>query len=313
MNETIMSAGVACPTEYAVLRTLSYFELFSYPLTAEEVWWYLHQSPGARKPEASQSEIRDTLDALVAQERIFSFQGFYQTNRHPDWAKDRMDCNRRADQLMPMARRMARLISAFPFIQAVFVSGSLSKNCMRPDSDIDFFMITTPGRLWLTRTLLVLFKKVFLFNSHKYFCVNYFIDTDHLNIEEQNLYTATEIVTLLPLYGREGYLSFCAANAWAWKYLPNAVGRDTGSIPPYRIGFVKKGLERLLGGRFGTWLDEQFMQITLKYWRRKFSHFDQAIFDTALKSRRYVSKHHPLNFQKKVLDAFEQKIGSLWP
>jgi hypothetical protein len=39
----------------------------------------------------------------------------------------------------------------------------------------------------------------------------------------------------------------------------------------------------------------------VRFWRRKFKHFDAQTFDIALKSRRHVSKHHPFYFQKKVL------------
>jgi hypothetical protein len=309
MKETTLSTGVDCPTESAVLRTLWYFELFKYPLTADEVFWYLQAPPDSTQPCADLPAIRNALDELVSQGRIFGYDGFFQTVDNPAWVTERLDCNRRADALMPVARRMSRLIAAFPFIRAVMVSGSLSKHCMRPDSDIDFFMITAPGRLWLARTFLVLFKKIFLLNSHKFFCVNYFIDTEHLTIEEQNLYTATESVTLLPLYGREWYDAFQSANPWAWRILPHSVQKDRGAIPPYQPGMVKRGLERLLGGRFGDWLDGQAMQVTVRYWRRKFSHFDTDSFDIALKSKRYVSKHHPLYFQKKVLDAFAEKVG----
>jgi hypothetical protein len=35
---------------------------------------------------------------------------------------------------------------------------------------------------------------------------------------------------------------------------------------------------------------------------------DDQTFDLALKSRRGVSKHHPLHFQQKVLEQFEQNL-----
>ena len=85
----------------------------------------------------------------------------------------------------------------FPFVRGVFLSGSISKGFMSESDDIDYFIITAPGRLWLTRTLLILFKKIFLFNSFRNFCLNYFIDSENLYIPEHNRYTATEIVFLI--------------------------------------------------------------------------------------------------------------------
>jgi hypothetical protein len=302
MSDTTLQTQSKCATERAVLRTLLYFEFFSYPLTAEEVWMY------AGEPETLDT-IGQKLAELSAQGRIFQVEQFYQTINDASWVPARLDANRRADLFLPIARRMARLIGGFPFVRSVYVSGSLSKHSMRPDSDIDFFLITAPGRLWLSRTLLVLFKKILLFNSHKYFCVNYFIDTEHLTIEERNLFTATEMVTLLPMYDTGLHAKFVETNQWAWEQFPNFIARKP--VQPSPNGMFKRGLEWLLSGRLGAWLDTRAMALTVGYWRRKFGHFDSDTFEVALKSRRYVSKHHPLYFQKRVLDAYAQRIKIL--
>lgn len=297
MTETI-STAVGCPTERAIVRVLLYFEIFSYPLTAEEVFQF------SNCEGAISEEISDKLQKLVNQGVVFQFGSFFQMQNDPAWIAHRLENNRRADRLLPVARRMARLIGAFPFIRGVFVSGSLSKHCMGPDSDIDFFIVTQPGRLWLARTLLVCFKKIFLFNSHKYFCVNYFVDISHLEIEEKNLFTATEIVTLLPMYGREWCEAFYRTNGWVRDFFPHFPQRTTDGVLPHKNGFLKKTMEWMLGSRVSDWLDLQAMRVTVGYWKRKFRHFDDRTFDGALKSRRYVSKHHPLYFQQKVLEQY---------
>ena len=296
-----ISTITECSVERVILRTLLYFEMFSYPLTEEEIWRFAHCE--ADEPESFMPEdtFREKLRALTGKGLVFRFQHFYQTRPIPEWAERRQEYNRRAEEMLPIARRMARLIAAFPYIRSVCVSGSLSKHSMRPDSDIDFFLITHPNRLWLARTLLVVFKKIFLFNSHKYFCVNYFVDTRHLEIEEKNQFTATEIITLLPMYGQEWYHAFCRKNAWAWRQFPLMPQRPVQEVPRHRRSWFKRSVEWMLNGRFGDWLDRQAMHVTVKFWRRKFSHFDDQTFGVALKSRRYVSKHHPLYFQEKVL------------
>jgi hypothetical protein len=300
MSETFLPTEIASETREAILRTLLYFEFFAHPLSAKEVWLYLDR-------KESELAVAENLKDLVRDQQIFQFGPYFQTLNDARWVPQRMDNQKRAEKYFPIARRMAHLIGAFPFIRAVFVSGSLSKSIVKPDGDIDFFLITTPGRLWLARTLLVLFKKIFLFNSHKYFCVNYFIDTEHLEIEEQNLFTATETVTLLPLYGAHWYQAFCRENKWAWSQFPNVVQRQVDQIRNNHPVFLKTLLERMFSGKFGTWLDRTFMKLTLRYWDRKFKPKDATIFEVALKSRRYVSKHHPLNFQKRVLEQFEKR------
>ncbi|MEZ4967892.1 MAG: hypothetical protein R2791_21815 [Saprospiraceae bacterium] len=294
--------AVECPIEQALIKALLYFEIFSYPLTAEEVFHF------ARYRETSVQEVSEKLQGMVEKGLVYRFGRFYQTRDEPQWEARRLDCNQRADHFLPIARRMARLIGAFPFIRAVFVSGSLSKHCMRPNSDIDFFLITEPGRLWLARTMLVLFKKIFLLNSHKYFCVNYFVDTEHLEIEDKNLFTATETVTLLPLYGRDWYEGFYKANSWAWELYPNVPQRPAPGIAPHKKGLLKNVLEKLLPGKFGNWLDQKAMQSTVAFWKKKFRHFDREKFDLALRSRRHISKHHPLHFQEKVLNTLARRL-----
>ena len=299
---TTTAPPASCPTKRALLGALWYFEIFQYPLSREELFRF------ANCPDLPISEFDAKLDELIEEGAVFAFGPFFQTRNEPAWEARRYDLNRRADAFLPVARHMARLIGAFPFVRAVFVSGSLSKHCMPADGDIDYFLITEPGRLWLARTLLVLFKKLFLLDSHKYFCVNYFIDTEHLEIEDKNLFTATETLTLLPLYGQEWFERFSAANGWAQTYLPNYPWRRDEAALPHRRGFLKRCLEGLLNGRLGAWLDTRVMRLTVAYWRRKFRQFDQRTFDHALRSRRYVSKHHPLNFQRKVMAAYAERV-----
>ncbi len=102
-------------------------------------------------------------------------------------------------------------------------------------SDLDFFIITAPNRLWIARTLLVLYKRVFLANSHKHFCVNYFIDEKHLEIEEKNLFTATELATVIPLYGSKQYENLQGVNSWLARILPQLYTTKHFGCPSFKI------------------------------------------------------------------------------
>jgi hypothetical protein len=54
-----------------------------------------------------------------------------------------------------------------------------------------------------------------------WFCLNYFIDEEKLQIKEQNIFTAVEVATLMPLKGRTVFKDFFQANDWVYQYLPN--------------------------------------------------------------------------------------------
>jgi hypothetical protein len=67
-------------------------------------------------------------------------------------------------------------------------------------------------------------------------------------------------------------------------------------------------IEFFLNGVLGEKLDGFMMKMTMKRWQGKFDHFTPEYFEHALRSRKYVSKHHPQNFQKKVLDSLESSV-----
>ena len=286
-----------------VLLPFFYFDIFSYPLKLDEVYVY------NRFTGFSKGKIKSLLQKLIENGFLYRIKDYYLLHNQPDWVSKREENNQRAQRFLPKAQKMTRLISKFPFVRAVFISGSLSKHTMPKGGDIDYFIVTKPGRLWVARTFLILFKKIFLLNSHKYFCVNYFVDKNHLEIEEKNLFTATEIVTLLPFFGAQYYHQFYTSNNWVKKYYPNFPKRSTSQTPSYKPGLLQSFGEYFLNGRLGSWLDQFFMEKTLAYWHKKFKSFDKNTFAIALKSRQYISKHHPLDFQSKVLKEYQKRIG----
>lgn len=285
----------------ALLCTLLYFDIFDHPLTRGELISYCqHTACDERTAAAS---LRELVADGLAEEK----DGFFFLPGKTHFVEKRRERNARAESFLPKARRYGRFISRFPFVRGVCISGSLSKGTMDKDGDIDYFIITAPRRLWLCRTMLVLYKKIFLLNSRKYFCVNYFIDTDNLGIPDQNLFTATEIAFIQPKYNPEVFGKFLDANQWVRQFYPNAHPKLTlGEIHPEQRGRMKRFTETIFGGRLGEWLDEFFFKITLRRWQRKFRGVDGYRFDVDFRSRKTVSKHHPQGFQWKVKQRIQQ-------
>ncbi len=290
-------------SEKNVLKTLAYFDVFSYPLTSEELKIFFG---GNENPNGN---IDEALESLKEKELVFQNQKFYQLDNSFEQIERRLKGNKLAESYLAKAKKISVFIGNFPFVRGVYISGSLSKGYMGEDADIDYFIVTKPGRLWLARTMLVMFKKLFLLNSRKYFCVNYFVDENHLEIEEKNLFTATELVTLIPTYNSQIFEELKKQNPWVKQYYPNHPWNNQINVPLGKGSLVKKFLEFLLSGKLGEYLDKKSMMKTLTFWKNKFSYFTEKDFNNALKSRSYISKHHPQNFQKKVLNAFEQKVN----
>ena len=288
--------------ESSILRTLLYFDIFHHPLRAEEIRKYL------RDDKVEEEQFTETLRSLQRRRLVTSGHDYYSVRPVEELAKRRKDGETRAAMGMKKARKYAAKMAAFPFVRGVCISGSLSKGTMTPEADIDYFIVTHPGRLWLARTLLVGFKKIFLLNSRKYFCVNYFISSDNLRIPDQNIFTATEAATLIPLYNRDLYETFLGSNEWIRAYYPHYSRNDGSWCIEDKNHKVKNRLESVFGGRLGRKLDSFCLHITLKYWKHKFSDLDSSDFEHRLRSRKNVSKHHPQGFQDKVLQAYEARI-----
>ena len=288
-----------------LLQPIFYYDVFQHPLRLEEI----HQYANYQKNWPLDTTV-ELLRQAVATGYLFEREGFYQLEADQSSIQRRIENNRRAPKYIRRAQFISKFMLIFPFVRAVFVSGSLSKNVMPEDGDIDYFIVTKPGRLWIARTCLILFKKIFLFNSYKYFCVNYFVDEQRLGIEEENRFTATEIATVLPLQGRAIYQQFVDANTWIHRYYPNPKLYNAAVVPLHKRGLVQTVLEFLFNNSLGDKLDDYFMKRTLLHWRHKFPHLDHQDFELALKTHKGVSKHHPQLFQNKVMAAFRQRIDT---
>lgn len=289
----------------AIIKTLLYFDIFNYPLTVDEIHEYCCEYP------ASKDEIRRQLEVFEEMGYVSRKDFFYQIKNDKIAAsvERRIKGNKEAQRFLKISKRFSKFITYFPFVRGVCLSGSLSKGYADSDSDIDYFIITEPGRLWIARTSLILFKKIFLLNSHKYFCVNYFIDTNSLEIPDKNLFAATELLSIIPAANAGLYERLIEANSWIKEYYPNGTLKtDKYPVAPANNSFVKKVNEKFFSARFGDKMDDLCFRATLSAWKRKFNHFNKDEFDLNLRTRKNVSKHHPNGFQLKVMKNFEEKV-----
>lgn len=285
-------------TRSDVMRVLLYFDVFNYPLSLEEIFLWSGQF--------SRAEVQNAVASLLHSDFIGCHQGKYFLNGHQANVALREELNTRAEAFYGRANQYTQLISRFPFVRGVLITGSLSKGCMEKNGDIDYLIITKPGRLWLCRAFLTLYKKTVLFNSRKYFCVNYYLDEDSLHIPDHNIFTATEIVSAGIAVNEEICNRFFEENSWIKKYYPNSKQGNLFTIHSPAQGGIKGALEKLLHAKAGDVLDEWVMRLFVGRWKAKFKGEDKSRFEVNFRSRKNVSKHHPHGFQFKVLQAFEK-------
>jgi hypothetical protein len=279
------------------LKVLRYYDFFHYPLSSDEI--YLNFPKLIDK-----SILCDALQQLTEEKIIYKFDTFYSLYDSYDLIDRRKKGNDLAEKKISKAYRIANFINRFPFVETVLVSGSLSKNYAEEGSDIDFFIITKPNKVWISRSILHLFKKLtFLVERQHDFCMNYFIDMDHLRLEEQNIYTAIELSTLKPYRKGDPILKkLLKNNNWIAVHLPNFYhSLQFEESVSNKNSFVSNFfMNNRLFNSINLWL----MNLTDLHWKRKWKakNFPMQEYPLAFKTKFYVSKNHPNNYQKKVLE-----------
>lgn len=208
---------------------------------------------------------------------------------------------------MPKAFLYSNKISSFPFVEGVFLSGAISKNYYDEHGDIDYFIITKPNRLWICRTLLIIRYKLLPKSKKKFWCVNYFIGSNNLEIPEENLFVATEIAYLVPTINYDLYTKFLRANVWFKKHYPNKNEHSNKQCNALPKNFLKVLIEKILSGFLGDVLDNFLLKITLKHWQKKYPTLSTIDFELQFRSQKNVCKRHTTGYQNIVMDNYLNK------
>lgn len=217
---TLPPLNGAPPRDRAIVATLLYYDLFAFPLRADEVVRFAHRS-------SHEESIRA---------RDVAYDSAWWDSRDALWfLRGREELTRRRAQLqatssdkLARARKYARLLQLVPGVRFIGVTGSLAMESAVPEDDIDFLVIAQANRLWLTRALVL--SALLAWGVKRpdnggsaypnLICANIFMDKGDLRICDQNLFIAHEICQMLPLLGEKTYYAFLAANAWVSAFLP---------------------------------------------------------------------------------------------
>jgi len=289
-----------------ILATLAYFDMFNYPLTSGEIGLFL-------KSRYNQSNFDEALRCLVINGSVYRFGKFYSLKNDHHLIIRRREGNRKAAELIKVAEKVSAWLIRFPYVRGIAISGSLSKNFADDSSDIDLFIITANNRLWIARTLMHAFKKLtFLVNRQDYFCMNYYIDEQELGIIEKNIYTAIEVVTLIPLQGDSIFERFYMKNIWTHHYLPNKNMR-LSSAKQVKDSWFKLVFEMLFDNTIGNTIDDMLMKVTAGRWGKKTlaKQVNSKGMVMAMDANKHYAKPDPVKFQYKLLVQYENKLAKL--
>ncbi len=142
----------------------------------------------------------------------------------------------------PFIKALARV----PFVEAIFLSGSVASLNAKPKDDIDILLFVRPRRLWLTRFLdLVLLGKLSVrrfkhcLDCTNKLCMNFYKSVNCLRFRKHNIAFATQFVEAIPLYIKEPQLwsKLVKANSWVRRFYPDWWEINKRLILPYPLWF----------------------------------------------------------------------------
>ncbi|MGI6278290.1 MAG: hypothetical protein ACOYJ8_00515 [Patescibacteria group bacterium] len=219
--------------EEAILATLLYSDLFSYPLKDWEIWFWLPK-------KASFKMVKKTLDQLVREEKIKCEKSFYFLDCSQIIAR-RQKREKISQKKLILARKISKKLAFLPWVGLVAVSGNLALGAAGKDDDIDLAIITLPGALFRGRLASVLLAEILGLRRRPgqkiaadKICLNLFLAANNLKMptSRQDFYTAHEALQLLPLAGDDHfYQQFLLSNNWLANYLPQAYGQRLNKKP----------------------------------------------------------------------------------
>ncbi|MBZ0318567.1 MAG: hypothetical protein K8L91_19290 [Anaerolineae bacterium] len=302
-----MEPGIPSPLDQAILMTLLYADVFSFPMTAREVHHFLIGC--AASVEETECAISNPSAWLTQYIEVGTFnqQPIYTIRKADNTTvfETRQQREFASMELWPKARRYGVLLGHLPFVRMVAITGALAmRNAGSPQDDLDYLLVVKQDRVWLARlgaVVMVRVCKVF----GVMLCPNYVLADTALEQNRHDLFMAHELTQMIPLTGQGIYQQMRSLNQWADAMLPNAQAPFYPEMDaaPHRVGrWIQAALELLLSGPIGHRLED---------WERhrKMSKFHSQATqstDTVLDAEHV--KGHFFDYGSRTLHRFEESL-----
>lgn len=295
---------------YSILKTLAYFDIVRFPLTQEELFRYLWQPP-----QVTYEQLVMQLPGLIQNKSIAIKWGYYFLPHQEETVARRRSSTVPTELKLRRARFAMRLIGWVPFLKAVFVSSSVAAQTAHEHSDIDFFIITAPGRIWLVRffvnlTLRICGIRIYGTQKKDRICVCFFVDSDHLNlspwrISSDDIHFMYWLHQMMPIYDPESvYKKFIEANQWTQEFLPHISAQFF--LEGTKRLCVKNFFQKLLSGLVGDFLEKLTKKI--QWFKLKKSLKEKAGLDTKeVVTAEGVLKFHEHDTREKYREEWLQR------
>ncbi|EKD43845.1 MAG: hypothetical protein ACD_72C00098G0006 [uncultured bacterium] len=311
MNQAIL--------EQAILKTLAYFDLNNYPLTSEEIGQFLFQY----KSDDFKA-LLSALDEMKIQNKIQEKFGYFYLVGKEEIVENRRVQLVISELKLRKARKAAKFIRYVPFLRAIFVCNTVSAGTATASSDIDFFIITAMGRIWIVRFFTNLILRLFGLRTYgdkisDKICLSFFVDDNNLNLEklkavDLDIHFVYWTTQMIPIYDPQNYWKkFLTANYWIKNYLPNFSNNSSylNLVNDGKVGKVwKKAWEIMWQTAYGDLIEKQMHDWQLMKLRLSIKEKAEAANKNVVISDGVI-KLHEHDTRGEIFERWQKKVSEL--
>ncbi len=245
----------------SILSVIEYFSFFDYAPSFEEIYRFLPE-------KTTKKGLKQELDYLVKKKIIKNLKfkigncerytlGEYsiKDQNSPSDSEGKIQNSKSLNQKIRFQishkklknlrfQLYIKLLSLFPQIKLVGLSGSVAMMNAKEVDDIDLFIITAKNRLFTGRLISLLLAAILgirrkfadksvTFHVSRFtnkVCLNLFFDEKDLSVPQfkHSLYVAHEVLQMKPIINKDRtYEKFLEANKWVKKFFPNTLILDS--------------------------------------------------------------------------------------
>jgi predicted nucleotidyltransferase len=211
-------------SEQAILTTILYSDIFSFPLKKDEIWSFL-----ICEKKVSPHIFNAAL--LSLRKQVIYIDGFFCLKGREEIIAKRKKNSKEMMKKRKRAEQVAEKLAQIPSILFIGVSGGLASGNVAKDDDIDLVIIVKKDTVFTTRLLIICVLEFLGVRRSRNqeqtadtICVNLLFDEAALDWSHfrQDVYTAREIAQIIPVFERNDmYLRFITSNKWIKQFLPN--------------------------------------------------------------------------------------------
>jgi hypothetical protein len=236
-------------------------------------------------------------------------EGFFFPRGRGDLLTERRLREARSCAFLARHRRLLTFVCALPYVRMVALSGSIAHLNLEGGGDLDLFIVTRGRRVWsVTVAVLILAR---LMRQRRIVCANFVVADSQLALEQQDLFTANQVIHLRPLVGASLFEALLSANPFVARFYPNFERSEWSAFPctehpaPGMLLRLKTVLEAVL-----SW-PSLIVELACRhaygsYLRRRAGSWPSP---EQVRLRADCLKLHTRSHRRSILDRFERAVG----